>query len=110
VYGDTKTHPTPEDAPMPIQNSLYAASKLSGEALISSFTSAFGMNGLVFRFVSVMGERYTHGHVFDFIKNLKQDPTRLKVLGNGHQKKSYMYVGDCINAIMHVCKKNLVGK
>ena len=100
VYGEASVIPTPEDAPFPIQTSLYAASKLAGEALISAYCEGFGMQGWVFRFVSVLGERYTHGHVFDFYKKLLDDPTSLHVLGNGHQKKSYMYVQDCIDALL----------
>lgn len=99
VYGDAKVIPTPEDAPFPVQTSLYGASKLAGEGLIAAFCESFDMQGYIFRFVSILGERYTHGHVFDFYKRLSQNPTHLKVLGNGHQKKSYLYVQDCINAI-----------
>lgn len=99
VYGESPVIPTPEDAPFPIQTSLYAASKLAGEALISAYCEGFGMRAWLFRFVSVLGERYTHGHVFDFYKKLMDDPAVLRVLGDGHQKKSYMYVQDCIDAM-----------
>lgn len=99
VYGESKVIPTPEDAPFPIQTSLYAASKVAGETLIHAYCEGFGFQSWIFRFVSVLGERYTHGHVFDFVRSLMADPSRLKVLGDGTQRKSYMYVQDCIDGI-----------
>jgi UDP-glucose 4-epimerase len=100
VYGEPEIFPTPEDAPFPIQTSLYAASKLAGEALVAAYASGFGFTGVICRFVSVLGERYTHGHVFDFYRALKRDPTRLRVLGDGRQEKSYLYVQDCVSALL----------
>ena len=100
IYGEADVIPTPEDAPFPIQTSLYGASKLAGEGLISAYCEGFGFKGWIFRFVSILGERYTHGHVFDFYKKLLNDPTRLEVLGNGKQRKSYLYVQDCIDAML----------
>jgi UDP-glucose 4-epimerase len=100
VYGEAKIFPTPEDAPFPIQTSLYAAAKCAGEGLVSSFCEGFGMQAWIFRFVSILGERYSHGHVFDFYKSLRGDPTTLRVLGNGKQRKSYLYVQDCVDAIL----------
>jgi UDP-glucose 4-epimerase len=100
VYGEPDVFPTPEDAPFPLQTSLYAASKLAGEGLIEAYATGYGFTGVICRFVSVLGERYTHGHVFDFYRALKRDPTRLRVLGDGRQEKSYMYVGDCIDALL----------
>ena len=100
VYGEAAVFPTPEDAPFPIQTSLYGASKLSAEALISAYCEGFGLQGTVFRFVSILGSRYTHGHVLDFCKMLRQDPTTLRVLGNGRQRKSYLDVADCVDAIL----------
>ena len=100
VYGEPDVYPTPEDAPFPTQTSLYGASKLAGEALVSAYATGFGFTGVVCRFVSVLGERYTHGHVFDFYRALKRDPTRLRVLGDGRQEKSYLYVGDCLSAML----------
>jgi UDP-glucose 4-epimerase len=99
VYGEPDMFPTPEDAPFPLQTSLYAASKLAGEGMIGAYAHGFGFTGLVFRFVSILGERYTHGHVYDFYCALKRDPSRLRVLGDGRQRKSYLYVKDCIEAI-----------
>jgi UDP-glucose 4-epimerase len=100
VYGEPEVFPTPEAAPFPIQTSLYAASKLAGEGMIGAYAHGCGFTGLIFRFVSILGERYTHGHVFDFYRTLKADPTRLRVLGDGRQEKSYLYVQDCISAIL----------
>jgi UDP-glucose 4-epimerase len=100
VYGEPSVFPTPEDAPFPIQTSLYGASKLAAEGLIAAYCEGFGFQGWIFRFVSVLGARYTHGHVFDFYKKLAADPNRLHVLGNGRQRKSYMHVYDCINGML----------
>jgi UDP-glucose 4-epimerase len=100
VYGEPEVFPTPEDAPFPAQTSMYAASKLAGEGLIGAYAHGYGFTGVVFRFVSILGERYTHGHVFDFYCALKRDPSRLRVLGDGRQEKSYLYVGDCVSAIL----------
>jgi UDP-glucose 4-epimerase len=102
VYGETELIPTPENAPFPVQTSLYAASKVAGEALIQAYCEGYRFEGYIFRFVSILGERYTHGHVFDFYKQLLAHPERLKVLGNGNQRKSYLYINDCIRAILHV--------
>lgn len=101
VYGEAEVFPTPENAPFPIQTSLYGASKLACEGLISSYCEGFNFKARIYRFVSILGERYSHGHVFDFIKQLQNDPHNLTVLGNGKQKKSYLNVKDCINAILH---------
>jgi UDP-glucose 4-epimerase len=100
VYGEAEVIPTPETAPFPIQTSLYGASKLAGEALISSYAEGFGVRGLIFRFVSILGERYTHGHVFDFCRSLQNQPEKLTILGDGRQRKSYLYVADCVSAIL----------
>jgi UDP-glucose 4-epimerase len=105
VYGEAAIIPTPEDAPFPIQTSLYAASKLAGEALIHSYCEGFGFEGYIFRFVSILGERYTHGHVFDFYKQLTEHPDYLKVLGDGTQRKSYLYIQDCVSAMRHVVEQ-----
>ena len=99
VYGEPEIFPTPETCPFPIQTSLYGASKLAAEGLIQAYCEGFGMQGYIFRFVSILGERYSHGHVFDFYQQLAGHPERLHVLGNGHQRKSYLYVQDCIDAI-----------
>jgi UDP-glucose 4-epimerase len=100
VYGDAGVVPTPEDVPMPTQISLYGASKAAGEGLVAACCECFGFQSWIFRFVSVLGARYTHGHVFDFVKQLRHDPQNLVVLGDGRQRKSYMDVSDCIDAIL----------
>ena len=100
VYGEASTFPTPEDAPFPIQTSLYGASKAAGEGLIGAYCAGFGMQSYVFRFVSILGERYTHGHIVDFYEQLEKHPGTLRVLGNGRQRKSYLYVHDCIDAML----------
>ena len=105
VYGEPTVFPTPENAPFPVQTSLYAASKVACEGLIQAYCEGFGFQGYIFRFVSILGERYTHGHVFDFYKKLRADPSRLPVLGDGHQRKSYLYVQDCIAAIFHALER-----
>ena len=102
VYGEASIIPTPEHHPFPIQTSLYAASKLAGEGLIHSYCEGFGFEGYIFRFVSILGERYTHGHVFDFYQQLLEHPGHLIVLGDGRQRKSYLYVQDCLAAMFHV--------
>ena len=100
VYGEPAIFPTPEDAPFPIQTSLYAASKLAAEALIEAYCEGFGIEGYIFRFVSILGERYTHGHIIDFYKQLKVHSEHLDVLGDGSQRKSYLYVQDCVDAML----------
>ncbi len=106
VYGDATVIPTPENAPFPIQTSLYAASKMAGEGLIAAYCGGFGFQSWIFRFVSILGERYTHGHVFDFYRKLKQNSSRLEVLGNGKQRKSYLYIQDGIDAMLFALEKS----
>lgn len=108
TYGEalvTPDRPTPENDAFPVQTSLYAASKVAGEGLISSYAEGGQLDeAYIFRFVSILGERYTHGHVFDFYKQLLQHPDHLRVLGDGRQRKSYLYVQDCLDAITHVIR------
>jgi UDP-glucose 4-epimerase len=101
IYGEPQLFPTPEDAPFPVQTSLYGASKLAAEGLIGAYATGFNMRALIFRFVSILGERYTHGHVFDFYQKLRANPDRIEVLGNGQQRKSYLYVRDCVEGMLH---------
>ena len=105
IYGEPEVFPTPEALPFPIQTSIYGASKLAGEALIEAYCEGFGFQGYIFRFVSILGERYSHGHVFDFCKALRENPKELKVLGDGHQRKSYLYVQDCLDAMLLAIEK-----
>ncbi len=102
IYGEPTRFPTPEDAPFPVQTSLYGASKLAGEGLVSAYAEGFGFQAYIFRFVSILGERYTHGHVVDFYRKLVRDSDSIEVLGNGSQRKSYLYVQDCIDAMLTV--------
>jgi len=110
VYGESNIIPTPEDVSFPIQTSLYGASKVAGECLIQAYCEGYGFESYIFRFVSILGERYTHGHVFDFYKQLIDHPDYLNVLGDGTQKKSYLYVQDCIDAIIHALKLDTKNK
>ena len=105
IYGEPEIHPTPENAPFPVQTSLYGASKLAGEGLIQAYCQGFGFQGYIFRFVSILGERYSHGHVFDFYRSLRSNPGELRVLGDGRQRKSYLGVQDCIDAILTALEK-----
>jgi UDP-glucose 4-epimerase len=105
VYGEPEIFPTPEACPFPVQTSLYGASKLAAEGLIQAYCEGFGLQGYIFRFVSILGERYSHGHVFDFWQQLSEHPDHLHVMGNGHQRKSYLYVQDCIDAILTAIDK-----
>jgi UDP-glucose 4-epimerase len=103
VYGDASILPTPEDAPFPVQTSIYASSKIAAEGLLTSYAQpapAPELRTWIFRFVSLLGPRYTHGHVVDFFRKLKADPATLHVLGNGLQKKSYLHVADCVSAML----------
>jgi UDP-glucose 4-epimerase len=100
VYGEPEVFPTPEEAPFPLQTSLYGASKLACEGLVAAYASGYAFTGVICRFVSILGERYTHGHVFDFYRSLRRDPSKLLVLGDGKQEKSYLYVQDCISAML----------
>ena len=105
VYGEPQVHPTPEDGPFPVQTSLYGASKLASEGLLQAYAEGFGCQAYIFRFVSILGERYSHGHVFDFYRQLLDHPDRLHILGNGKQRKSYLYVQDCVDAILTAIAK-----
>jgi UDP-glucose 4-epimerase len=108
VYGEPTRIPTPEDDVFPVQTSIYATSKVAAEGLLTSYAQAAPAPELrtwIFRFVSLLGPRYTHGHVVDFYRKLKADPTRLPVLGNGLQKKSYLHVADCVAAMFVAVEK-----
>jgi UDP-glucose 4-epimerase len=102
IYGDSEVHPTPEDAPFPVQTSLYGASKLACEGLLEAYSEGFGFSIYIFRFVSLMGERYTHGCVFDFYRKLCANPHELEILGDGRQRKSFIYVKDCVEGMFKV--------
>jgi UDP-glucose 4-epimerase len=110
VYGEATVIPTPEDYSFPVQTSLYAASKLAGEAMIEAYCEGYGFEGYIFRFVSILGERYTHGHVLDFYQQLLEHPDSLRVLGDGTQRKSYLYIGDCLEAMLRTVRSQSAQK
>jgi UDP-glucose 4-epimerase len=106
VYGPHASTPTPENSPLQA-TSLYAASKIAGEAMVQAYCETFGLHASIFRFVSLMGERYTHGLVVDFVKKMrawamtpKDSESTVEILGDGHARKDYLYVGDAVSAIM----------
>ena len=102
VYGEAEVMPTPEDYGPVMPISLYGASKLASEALITAWAGTFGAQGFIHRFANIVGPRGTHGVIFDFIHKLKRDPSRLEVLGDGNQEKSYMSAHDCVQSMIHV--------
>ena len=100
VYGDATTIPTPETYGPLLPISLYASSKLACESLISAYSHMFGFRSTILRFANVIGPTSNHGVIFDFIQKLKKDSSCLEILGDGNQTKSYLYIDDCINAIL----------
>ncbi len=106
VYGEAAVIPTPEDYGPLIPISLYGASKLACEALITSYCGSFDMNSWIFRFANIVGARGTHGIIIDFINKLKNNPGSLEILGDGEQRKSYLYVSDCVDAILFAVEKS----
>jgi len=102
VYGEAKVFPTPEDYGPLLPISIYGASKLGCEALISSYCHTFGFSGVLLRFANVVGARAKHGVIVDFIRKLKQNPEELEILGDGKQKKSYLHVKDLVGAFFTV--------
>jgi UDP-glucose 4-epimerase len=101
VYGEAAQVPTPEDYGPLLPISLYGASKLSCEALISSYCHTFQMQSWIYRFANIVGERGTHGVLVDFIRKLRENSGKLEILGSGKQRKSYLEVKDCILAMIH---------
>jgi UDP-glucose 4-epimerase len=108
VYGEPDRFPTPEDQPL-VQTSLYGASKLAAEAMIQAYGEYFGIRSWCFRFVSWIGERYSHGVVRDFVQKLRKNPKELEILGNGEQRKSYLHVADGVRGIFSAME-NLKGR
>ncbi len=106
VYGEASVIPTPEEYGPLIPISLYGASKLACEALITSYCGSFGMKSWIFRFANIVGDRSTHGIIVDFIKKLNNNPGTLEILGDGQQRKSYLHVSDCVNAILFAVDKS----
>ena len=101
VYGDLGPVAAKEDHGPFAPVSTYGASKLAGEALIGAYCSMFDLTGCAFRFGNVVGSRQTHGVAFDFVRRLRTDPSRLRVLGDGTQSKSYVHVSDVVEAVLH---------
>jgi UDP-glucose 4-epimerase len=99
LYGEAEVTPTPETY-SGVQTSLYGAAKLAGEAYASAFTQLAPMKVWMFRFGTVLGERCRRGAIWDFEHKLQKNPAELEILGNGKQRKDYLYVGDCIDGIM----------
>jgi len=106
VYGEASIMPTPEDYGPLIPISLYGASKLACEALITSYSHTFDMRAWIFRFANIVGPRSTHGITIDFIKKLEKNPNALEVLGDGKQEKSYLHVSECVDAIIFLIEKS----
>lgn len=106
IYGEPINFPTQENDNFPIQTSLYGASKLASEGLIQAYSNGYHIQSYIFRFVSLFGKKYSHGHLYDFYKQLLINPKKLFVLGNGKQKKSYLNISDCIDAIFIALEKS----
>ncbi|MDH7510576.1 MAG: NAD-dependent epimerase/dehydratase family protein [Methanolinea sp.] len=101
VYGDAKVIPTPEDYSPLEPVSVYGATKLSCEALISAYCHSYGLKAWIFRFANIIGKRSNHGVIWDFIRKLSDNPHRLEILGDGRQSKSYLEVGACVDAMLY---------
>jgi UDP-glucose 4-epimerase len=101
VYGEAAVIPTPEDYTPLEPISVYGASKLGCEALISAYSHSFGMRSWIFRFANIIGERSGHGVITDFIRKLKNNPDELEILGDGRQTKSYLEVHECVEAMLY---------
>jgi UDP-glucose 4-epimerase len=106
VYGEASIMPTPEDYGPLIPISLYGASKLACEALITSYSHTFDMQAWIFRFANIVGPRSTHGITVDFIRKLRENPGMLEILGDGKQEKSYLHVSECVDAILFVIENS----
>jgi len=106
VYGEPEQIPTPEDYSPLKPISLYGASKLASEILIEAYCRTFDLTAVVFRFANVVGPQSTHGVIYDFIRKLKNNPKELEILGNGKQKKSYIFISDCIDAMIFASEKS----
>ena len=100
VYGETPPIPLSEDYGPLLPISVYGAAKLASEGLVSSFCHTFDMQAWIFRFANVVGLRCTHGVIFDFINKLRKNPKELEILGDGRQRKSYLYVSDCVDGML----------
>ena len=106
IYGEAQIMPTPENYGPLIPISLYGASKLACEALVTSYSHTFDMQAWIFRFANIVGPRSTHGIIVDFIRKLRENPTQLEILGDGQQEKSYLHVSECVNSILFAIEKS----
>lgn len=106
IYGEAAVKPTPESYGPLFPISFYGASKLACEGLVSAFAHNCGLRAIVFRFANIVGPRATHGAIHDFLKRLKTNPSELRVLGNGTQRKSYLHVSDCIDGMLYARKRH----
>jgi len=106
VYGDASEIPTPEDYGPLKPISIYGASKLASEALISSFAYTYGFKAVIYRLANIIGPRSRHGVIYDFIRKLRKNPEELEILGDGTQRKSYLYIDDCISAMLTALKES----
>lgn len=104
IYGEAEIIPTPEDYGIMKPISIYGASKLACEALISAYCHRFEMQAVVFRLANVIGQRSYHGVIHDFMRKLERDPNEMEILGDGKQDKSYIHIGDCVDAMMTAIK------
>ncbi|MGA1974654.1 MAG: NAD-dependent epimerase/dehydratase family protein [Conexivisphaerales archaeon] len=102
VYGEPTVLPTPESYSPLVPISVYGATKLASEALVSAFAKSFSFDARILRLANIVGPRGAHGVIFDFVRKLRRDPTRLVILGDGTQRKSYLYVDDCVRAMIEV--------
>ncbi len=106
IYGEAQIMPTPENYGPLIPISLYGASKLACEALVTSYSHTFDIQAWIFRFANIVGPRSTHGIIVDFIRKLRGNPTQLEILGDGQQEKSYLHVSECVNSMLFAIEKS----
>ena len=106
IYGETPSFPLKEDYGPLLPISVYGAAKLASEGLISSFCHSFDMQGWIYRFANVVGVRGTHGVIVDFINKLRKNPQNLEILGDGRQRKPYLYVTECVDGIIFGFEKS----
>jgi UDP-glucose 4-epimerase len=109
VYGDRGLEDVDETYGPLVPISTYGASKLGSEALLAAYSHMFGIDAVAFRFANVVGSRQTHGVTFDFVRRLLRDPTRLEILGDGSQSKSYIHVGDVVSAMLLLTDRGWTG-
>lgn len=107
VYGEANLMPTPEGYGPYMPISSYGASKMAGEGFITAYSHYYGIKGSIFRFANIVGKNSTHGVIYDFIRKLQNNPAELEILGDGTQRKSYLYVDDCVKSMLYVHDKSM---